>query len=251
MEASTDDRQTYAMPHGDALVVSSGDGTTAPASGPVSLYYQMFKGLISSSAYPCVGAKAAVNRGTLRASLYPAMGSAEATKLLHKDLERFAVERPTMKAPYRSFVAFFAAPYFPSESAFDAALWDQLQLLHELDAPKHPWDSTVSADPEDPNFSFSVAGTAFFIVGLHPASSRFARKFAIPTLVFNAHDQFETLRTEDIFDGLKSTIRGRDINLQGAINPNLVDFGEASEARQYSGIKHDESWKCPFHNIKR
>lgn len=250
MEVSTDHCQTYATPQGDALVVTIGDGTTVPAGGAVNLCYQMFRGLILSSAYPCVGAKAAVNRGTLRVSLYPAMGSTEATKRLHQDLERFTFERPTMKAPYCSFVAFFAAPYFPSEGAFDAALWTQLQLLHELDAPKHPWDSTVSADPEAPNFSYSVAGTAFFIVGLHPASSRFARKFAIPALIFNAHDQFETLRTENIFDGLKRAIRGRDINLQGGINPNLVDFGEASEARQYSGIKHSESWKCPFHKIK-
>ncbi len=251
METSTEDRQTYAMPSGEALVASNVDGTTASVKGPLDLYYQMLKGLILSSAYPCVGAKAAINRGTLRTSLYPAMGSAETTELLHRDLERFTIERPTMRAPYCSFVAFFDAPYFSSEEAFDAALWGQLQMVHEVDAPTHPWDSTVSTDPDDPSFSFSIAGTAYFIVGLHPASSRFARRFVIPTLVFNAHDQFETLRAENIFDRLKTTIRSRDINLQGSINPNLVDFGEISEARQYSGIKHDDAWKCPFHNVKR
>jgi len=35
--------------------------------------------------------------------------------------------------------------------------------------------------------------------------------------------------------------------VQGSLNPNLADFGERSEARQYSGREVEEHWRCPFH----
>ena len=34
--------------------------------------------------------------------------------------------------------------------------------------------------------------------------------------------------------------------LQGSINPVLARFGEASEARQYSGRAVLDTWACPF-----
>lgn len=247
MDTLTDDSRNYAKPEDGALVVTKEDGTNVHASKVLTLFHDQLKSVIQSPSYPCVGAKSALERGTYRISLYPAIGSLDATKLLHRDLERFVKERPSMKAPYRTFIALFDGPYFPSEMEFEGALWRQLQNLHDFDSPLYQWDQSVSSDPDDPNFSFSVAGTAFFIVGLHPASSRIARKFSIPTLVFNAHDQFESLRTMNLFDKLKAAIRNRDKGLQGQVNPNLIDFGDASEARQYSGVKHSGFWKCPFH----
>jgi FPC/CPF motif-containing protein YcgG len=88
---------------------------------------------------------------------------------------------------------------------------------------------------------------AFFVVGLHPASSRFARRFAWPTLVFNAHHQFERLRSEGGYARMQEVIRARERKLQGTLNPNLGDFGVRSEARQYSGRPVQEGWRCPFH----
>ena len=52
------------------------------------------------------------------------------------------------------------------------------------------------------------------------------------------------------FNTVRNKIRERDIELQGNINPMLEDFGENSEARQYSGRKVEEEWKCPFHRKK-
>ena len=46
--------------------------------------------------------------------------------------------------------------------------------------------------------------------------------------------------------GMRNAVRKRDIQLQGAINPVLDSFGNASEARQYSGRAVDGDWKCPF-----
>ncbi len=84
------------------------------------------------------------------------------------------------------------------------------------------------------------------MVGLSPVASRSARRFAWPTLVFNAHEQFEHLRAEGRYGGLQDRIRARELRLDGALNPNLADFGHHSEARQYSGRPTEATWTCPF-----
>src|SRR5262249_58806187 len=127
--------------------------------------------------------------------------------------------------------------------------WEQVSCLAERD--EAAWDADVSSDPEDPQFSFSFGGRAFFLVGLHPGSSRWARRFAWPTIVFNAHHQFEHLRATGRYAGLQTAIRGRDVALQGSPNPNLAAFGTASEARQYAGRAVEPDWRCPFHAGRR
>ena len=44
----------------------------------------------------------------------------------------------------------------------------------------------------------------------------------------------------------KHTAAPGTMSLQGTINPNLADFGDASEARQYSGRAVEANWTCPF-----
>jgi uncharacterized protein len=100
---------------------------------------------------------------------------------------------------------------------------------------------TLSADPDDPRFSFSFARRAFYVIGLHPRSSRWARRFAWPTLIFNAHDQFEDLHAHGQFGRLKEAINRRDSALQGRPNPRLTEFGTASEAPQYAAREVDSS----------
>ena len=58
--------------------------------------------------------------------------------------------------------------------------------------------------------------------------------------------QFERLREQNQFERLRETVRARDYKLQGSLNPNLSNFGESSEARQYSGRAVEEGWRCPF-----
>ncbi len=119
--------------------------------------------------------------------------------------------------------------------------------MHDLDSVRHAWDPRVSADPGDARFSFSVAGTAYFIVGLHAGSSRWARRFAWPTLVFNPHEQFSALRDSGGYDRMRTMIRGRDAHLQGTVNPALRDHGMLSEAAQYAGGDVADDWRCPLH----
>lgn len=216
----------------------------APLADPV---HDAFRAHILDPDFPCLGGKAAINNDTYRFGFYTTMNAREATAGLAYDLWEYARERPTFETEYATFVASFAAPIAQDEREWEKMLWAQLQSLHELDKAHHRWDSTVSSDPEDTGFSFSFAETAFFVVGLHPQSSRVARRFAWPTLVFNAHSQFEQLRRQNLFERMRETIRARDLKLQGSLNPNLSNFGERSEARQYSGRHVEENWRCPFH----
>lgn len=236
---------TYAAPVEGRLIRKEDPARPLPAVA--ELVHDSFLALALSPRFPCAGAKAALKRGLYRMGFYGEMASEGTTAGLARDLFTFVREQDGLEGPFTTFVASFAGPVPPDEEGFERLLWRQLQALHELDAPRHAWDPAVSSDPEDPRFSFSFAGRGFYIIGLHAASSRWARKFAWPTLVFNAHHQFETLRSQGRYQPLQESVRARDRELQGNINPTLRDFGEGSEARQYSGRAVAEGWKCPFH----
>jgi len=210
------------------------------------LAHNSFRAQVLDPDFPCIGGKAAVNGGTYRFGLYAEMNSPATTAGLAHDLWEYARELPTFGTDYATFAASFVTPDVTGEREWERLLWAQLQSLHELDREHHVWDPAVASDPADTGFSFSFAETAFFVVGLHPASSRRARRFRWATLVFNAHAQFERLREQNQFERLQETVRARDLKLQGSLNPNLSDFGEASEARQYSGRPVEENWRCPF-----
>lgn len=213
----------------------------------MELVHDSLRAVILSQSFSCVGAKAAVHKEDYRMGMYGQMNTPEATAGLAHDLFAFVQERPHMESYFTTFIASFAEPRPVDELHFEQLFWQQLQALHDLDAPLHAWDPSVSSDPEDPAFSFSFAGCAFFVIGLSPASSRWTRRFAWPTLVFNAHDQFEQLREHGKFESFRDTIRARESTLQGGFNALLNDFGEQSEARQYSGRAVEQDWQCPFH----
>ncbi len=146
---------------------------------------------------------------------------------------------------FATFIASFDGPVTTTDEEFEPLLWSQLQQLHDLDSNHHSWESSVSADPNDPQFSFSFAERSFFIVGLHAAASRRARRFTWPTLVFNAHAQFEFLREAGGMPRMQTAIRNRERRLQGDVNPMLADHGEASETAQYAGRHVDPAWVLP------
>lgn len=221
-----------------------------PYSSPPAQHHDQliaeFHDFISDRAFPCVGAKSALNRGRMDLVVCDELGSLASAKALCSGLAEFASHYPDPGEDPVSFVALFQAGV-QSEDEFHSRLWDQLQLVHDLDVLTHPWAPGVSDDPASNDFSFSVAGRAFFVVGLHPNSSRLARRTPRTTLVFNFHEQFETMRASGRYAKLQTAIRQRDVELQGSINPVLAQFGEASEAQQYSG-KHGGG--CPFHARK-
>lgn len=202
---------------------------------------------VEDKAFPCVGAKAALARGTLEVMACDNITSAWDDLRIHEGLLRFAGqyrEEPTM---FRSFAVIFEGPETLSETEFEAALWQRVQSLSDKDVWRgQSYDNRVSPDLNNPHFSLSFGGEAFFIVGLHPKSSRPARRFGRPTMVFNLHDQFERLRDEGRYEALREKIMARDEALAGDRNPMLARHGEKSEARQYSGRQVGREWTCPF-----
>ena len=195
--------------------------------------------------YPCLGARASFHRRLYRFGVYPEISSSTVARALCHDLYEFAHEMGDPEVGFASFIATFLRPDVRDERHFEMLLWDQLQYLHNVDSEFFPWDSDVSSDPEDPWFSFSVGGAAFYIVGLHPLASRSSRRFAHPTIVFNLHSQFAQLSSQGRLEPFKRAIRVRDIALQGSINPMLTQ-GSGSQARQYAGRAVESDWRCPL-----
>jgi FPC/CPF motif-containing protein YcgG len=198
--------------------------------------------------FPCVGAKSAMARGTLEVLACNRLDSAWDDLRIHDRLLHFALDYRKEPSLFRSFAVIFEGPGNLTETEFEALLWERAQSLSDKDVWRgQAYDSEVSPDPESPHFSLSFGGEAFFIVGLHPHASRPARRFSRPAMVFNLHDQFEQLRAEGKYEGMREKILVRDETLAGSRNPMLARHGESSEARQYSGRAVDAGWECPFH----
>ena len=209
-----------------------------------------FRDFVMRQEFPCVGARAAFNSGTYAVAVYDELGSEAATEKLARDLFEFTRSEIREASEYATFVAVFNGSTPGDELQFERALWQQLQKLNELDASHFDWDPMASADPTDSQFSFSFAGQALYVIGMHPQASRDARRFRWPAMVFNPHEQFEKLRADGKWKRMQQTIRERDVQLQGSINPMLSDFGTATEARQYSGRAVEENWRAPFDAAK-
>src|SRR4051794_18481906 len=208
-----------------------------------------FVAFVQDESFPCLGAKAAVNAGSFTISEYACLGAADNTAELADALRGFLQPAAGPAGDFATFIAIFRGPLDLDEERFESLLWSQLEILNRLDAPNNSWDPAVSSDPKDPHFSFSFAGHALYVIGMHGNSSRLARRFRWPTLVFNPHRQFERLRANGQWPRLRATIRARDLALQGSVNPMLRDFGHESEAAQYSGRATAEDWEAPFHPV--
>jgi hypothetical protein len=177
-------------------------------------------------------------------AVYEGLGEPSETAALASDLCTFVRELPTVEPGLGTFIAVFERPRFISEREFEDCLWALLSGLHVADCARY--DPSASSDPENVNFGFSFSGTALFVVGMYPGSSRLSRRFEFPALVFNPRAQFDDLRRRGHYDRFAEVIRRRELILQGSLNPNLDPRKERSEARQYSGRATEEDWKCPF-----
>jgi FPC/CPF motif-containing protein YcgG len=216
--------------------------TADVASSPEHLE-ELLYGQILGPDYPCLGARSVFRRERATVVLHDDLEDPATAQALLEQLREFAATADPEEG-FVSFIAGFRGPEIRDEKHFEQLLWGLLQRLHEEDG--EPWAPEVSSDPDDPHFAFSVGGTAFFIVGLHPKASREARTMPLPLLVFNMHEQFVALRAQGGYERMRDTIRRRDEELQGSINPMVSDHGESSEARQYSGRNLDNAWQAPF-----
>ncbi len=213
-------------------------------SHPLAIRFAEFVG---DRAFPCVGAKAALNRDGMRFVVARDFRSAWDDLRILPALLNLASGYRADPALFQSLVVLFESGAPKDEQRYEQHLWQRLQSLTDKDqwlgqAP----DPRVAHDPDDPHFAMSFGGEAFFVVGLHPRASRPARRFEAPAMVFNLHDQFEALRAAGRYDKLRATILDRDLAVAGSLNPMLSPHGSVSAARQYSGRAVEDGWRCPF-----
>lgn len=205
----------------------------------------LFINYIEQADFPCLAAKTAVSRDHVEFFHATSLDCPADDHALLAALTEFG--KPAEgQSPFHSFVALFPTTSDKSPQKFEVALWRRLQALHDLDARQSEWDDSVDSDPHSPDFSMSLGGNAFYVVGLHPHSERLARRFPVTALVFNLHRQFEQLRSEERYSRFSEAIIERDVAFQGYANPMLDEHGSSSEAKQYSGRAVGEDWVCPF-----
>ena len=205
-----------------------------------------YKTYVGNKNFACVAAKASLAKQQLHAMVVEHMACPVSDKSILEFLYQFVDDYRKSENLYHSAAIIFKQPEDISERMFEALLWQRLQSLSDIDAKEYGYDHRVQSDPSSPDFSFSLKEEAFFIIGLHPNSSRQARQFSHPAIVFNPHQQFEQLRLTDKYRHLQHAVRKRDVELSGSINPMLNDFGEQSEVYQYSGRKYNSEWECPL-----
>ena len=108
---------------------------------------------IADRAFPCVGAKAAMARGTLNVLACTSIDSAWDDLRIHDGLVKFAAAYRENPALFRSFAVVFDGPGDLDEPAFERALWQRIQSLSDKDVWRgQPYDTRVSHDPADSHF---------------------------------------------------------------------------------------------------
>lgn len=206
--------------------------------------FQDIEKFILQEGYPCVGAQAAINGKTFSIGVFKTMEEREDIKNLALGLENYIDFMEGKASNLQTYLAVFPHIIISDEVEFEKQLWNLAQNLHEIDTSE--WAPSVDHDANSPDFSFSFGGKAFFMVGMHPKSSRRARRFKYPIIAFNLQAQFDELRKKGRYEIMKKATRDREIKFDGSINPMLADFGQGSQAAQYSGRKVESNWKCPF-----
>ena len=205
-----------------------------------------FLTFLGNAAFPCVAAKSASQKGNIEIMIADHLGCPKDDADILRFIYAFTKTYRASAESFHSAAVIFTGPGQITEALFDRLMWQRLASLRSLDAVEYNYDSRVSADPASADFSFSLMEEAFFIIGLHPQSSRPARRFQYPVLIFNPHAQFEAMKTDRRYGNMKAIVRKRDLAYSGSVNPMLTDFGESSEAYQYSGRRYETDAECPF-----
>src|SRR5687767_13252558 len=207
---------------------------------------EAYKAFIGNKIFPCIAARAALVGQHIQCMVADTMACPKNDRTILDFLYHFIDNYRATATNFHSAAIIFKNPKGCNEEEFDSLLWQRLQALSDLDAENYDYDRRVDSDPASAHFSFSLKQEAFFILGLHPGTNRPSRKFSYPTLAFNPHQEFEKLRITHHYEPMKEVVRKRDLLYSGSINPMLKDFGEASEATQYSGRYYSSDWQCPF-----
>ena len=213
--------------------------------------HEEIRSLIMQPSYPCVAAVQSVVRQDYIVGLYSNFGEGRSWKKLRVDLIQFLNQLSVTNSRYLSFWAVFEESEMNlTENQFEEKFWKELSLITSLEERDQDWGHLHPANPDDPMFCLSINREKLFVVGLHDSSSREARRFSKPAMVFNAFSQFEKFQLEGTYKKMVETNRNRDVKFQGAANPMAIAHGEKWESIQFSGKENSSTWKCPFHFFK-
>ncbi|MFC9250381.1 guanitoxin biosynthesis heme-dependent pre-guanitoxin N-hydroxylase GntA [Amycolatopsis thailandensis] len=202
---------------------------------------------IQTTEFSCLGARAALKKGSIVHGHYPALGDPESARAHYRDMLGYArgIRATLSDKSFRTFVSTFEEPGgILDEEEYERLLWRHLQLIHDIDSRTYGLDEGATSDPNEPNFGFHVAGHSFFVVGMHPGSSRASRRFSRPAIAFNSLMQFMLLG--DKFFSMQDAIRKRETTNNGSVNPSFTTYEYQMPSRHFSGRMTEEDWKCPF-----
>lgn len=212
----------------------------------ITCYSKALNLFLAQKDYPCVGARTALNSKSYAFGLFDKMECWRTPLELASGLSTYLKEMATRQSDFLTYIAIFKFDNFESEISFEKSLWDLLGRLHHIDMEHSGWSAEVGCDPTKSDFAYSFGGKGFYLVGMHPLSSRKARRFSHAAIAFNLHSQFKNLRNKKRYQRFKRVVRENEMSFDGSINPMLSDFGEGLEAPQYSGREVGTDWKCPF-----
>jgi FPC/CPF motif-containing protein YcgG len=202
--------------------------------------------LISQKQYPCIAAVQALHRKELMFDTYEGFGTGQSSRRLAEKLIAFKKDQLEKQIPYLTYMAIFPNDISSNEDDFEKGLWTELSAMWSHPDIAGNWDPNFSDDPADRNFCFSLDGTAFFVVGLHPESSRLSRRLPYNALIFNLYSQFTALMDKGQYHAMVKMNRQRDLRFQGSVNPMAEAHNEDWEAIQFSGKNNSNEWRCPF-----
>lgn len=204
--------------------------------------HEQFRGMMLNESFACIGGASAVRRGNYQFALLPELASEEAIVECCDALRKFVSKFPAASHPVAVFVAAFRGPLCENESDFESRLWDQLQGMHDSHGQRAWFSADDSLADRDDELGFIFDDRNFFVVGMHPAASRWSRRYAWPTLVFNALSHAEHATRLGQFDRMRDRIRSRDQRLQGSLNPTVSE----PQVAQFSGRDVGPDWQCPL-----
>jgi FPC/CPF motif-containing protein YcgG len=207
---------------------------------------QRLKAWIFSGRFACLGARAAARQGVLQIVLLGPIDRQDSALKAYEALRGFVSSGMLEAHRFATLVVVFQGSVIPDELDWENAFWRLVQELHHHDAALFDWAADTSSDPESRQFQLSLCGHPFFLIGMHPQSSRISRRAPWPAVAFNSHRNFALLKAEGTFPGLQRRIQSKEILIQGSLNPNLAGFGDAAQSRQYSGRAVEQTWRCPF-----
>ncbi|MGE3973574.1 MAG: guanitoxin biosynthesis heme-dependent pre-guanitoxin N-hydroxylase GntA [Bdellovibrionales bacterium] len=212
---------------------------------------QDIQNFVGQKNYPCVAAIQSTFRKDFRVGVYRDFGFGSSWSALRNDLQYFLREQQRSGSAYLTFWAVYLDTHEATEKDFENALWNELSSLTSEEDREADWSDKTRVDPKNKSFHFCLDGTSFFVVGLHPNSSRKACRFPHHALVFNVFSQFESLKASGSFDPLVQKIRERDLVFDGSVNPVAAQHAEVWESIQFSGKNNPSDWQCPFQFRKK